>query len=60
MGYLGPQRLILPLLNVHQAYSRLLIPVSVDEVRCELGAQLFEGTNGVRHQPTEPDPCGAL
>ena len=56
MGYVGPQRLILPLLNIHQACSRLLIPVSPDEVRCELDAQLFEGTNGVGRQPADPYP----
>ena len=59
MGYIGPQRLILLLLNIHQACSRLLIPVSPDEVRYELDAQLFEGTNGVGHQPVEPYPCRA-
>ena len=49
-----------PLLNFHQACSRFLIPVSPDEVQGELGAYLFEGTNGVGCQPAEPDPCEAL
>ena len=34
--------------------------MSSDEVRGELGAQLFEGTNRVRRQPAELDPCGSL
>ena len=37
-GYIGPQRFVLPLLNVHQACSGLFIPVSPDEVRGKLGA----------------------
>ena len=37
-GYVGPQRFIFPLLNVHQACSGLFIPVSPNEVRGELDA----------------------
>ena len=60
MGYVGLQRFVLSLLNVHQAYSGLFIPVSPDEVQGKLGTSLFEGTNKVGCQHAEPDPCEFL
>ena len=60
MGYVRPQCLILPLLNAHQTYSGLLIPVSPDKVIGKLDAQLLKGTNRIECQPPEPNPCNAL
>ena len=55
MGYVGSQRLVLLLPDAHQASRRLLIPMSPDEVRSKLSAQLLEGADGVGRQPTEPN-----
>ena len=60
MGFVRPQCLILPLLNAHQTYSGLLIPVSPDKVIGKLDAQLLKGTNEVGCQLAEPNFYGAL
>ena len=59
-SYVGSQHFVLPLLNVHQACNELFIPMPPDEVRGELGAQLFERANRVGRQPAKPDSCESL
>ena len=59
-SYVGSRHFVLPLLNVHQACNGPFVPVSPDEVKGELSAQLFEEINRVGRQPIEPNSCRPL